>query len=320
VSALLHEAPAPDGLTRSTSDPLLTAAGPGEWFATHLAAHQNAHAEHEDADGPQVWVGLDDLLTDGAVLLADTHRRVLAGDGRGGSAQMAAKWVLSWTAGPVAAAVGHVLGTGAAGLLVDRGPVRLRLHPDGWVDRVDPGGCPVAVTPEHPWAGQDGVVVAADETELVRLTVDSLVAALRPVVDAVRGLARVGARALWAEVADELGLATTYQPYLPGREDVVARLRAAVTAPGAPWRVSPTLRTTTAPWGEVYVGQKGGCCLAYQRPSVPVPEDEMTDDLREYHARFERALPDGKHVCNTCSLRDAPGCEERQLFWLERRR
>lgn len=301
--------------------PVLAAATPGEWFARHLLAHAEAHDEGSAPAGPQEWVGIDDLLADGAALLARTHGRVLAGDGLGGTAQMAAKWVLSWTAGPVAAAVGLVLGAGSAGLLVDRGEPRLRLHADGWVDRVEPIGCPVAVTPDHPWAGQDGVVVVADEDELVRVTVDSLVAVLRPVVDAVRGLARVGARALWAEVADDLGLATTYRPDLPGRADVVSRVRAAVTAPGAPWRVSPSLRTTTAPWGEqVYVGQKGGCCLAYQRPPGEVDEDGTTDDLRAFHARFDRALPDGKHVCSTCSLRDAAGCEERQLFWLERRR
>jgi hypothetical protein len=317
MSALLHE----PLTTRHHAVPLLTADTPEEWFATHLLAHAEAHAEEPGPAGPQVWVGVDDLLAADGALLARTHRRVLAGDGLGGTGQMAAKWVLSWTAGPVAAAVGLVLGAGSAGLLVDRGVLRLRLHPDGWVDRVEPVGCPVVVPAGHPWAGQAGVLVVADEDELVRVTVESMVAALRPVVDAVRGLARVGARTLWAEVADDLGLATTYQPHLPGRADVVARLQAAVTAPGAPWRVSPSLRTTTAPWGEqVYVGQKGGCCLAYQRPSVDVPDEEMTDDLREYHARFERALPDGKHVCNTCSLRDEAGCEERQLFWLERRR
>ena len=307
--------------TGSAEAPLLGADGPAEWFATHLRAGQAAHGEDHEGLVRPVWIGLDDLVADHGRALGDVHRRILAGDGRGGSAQMAAKWTLSWTAGPVAALVGYVLGAGSAGLILDRGTVRLRLHPDGWVDRAEPVGCPVAVTGEHPWAGQPGVEVVADEAELVRVTVDALVAALRPVVDAVRGLARVGARTLWAELADELGLATTYQPALPGRAEVVARLRDAVTAPAAPWRVSPSLRTTTAPWGEqVYVGQKGGCCLAYQRPAPPVPEDELTEDLREYLARFDRALPDGKHVCTTCSLRDEAGCEQRQLFWLDRRR
>lgn len=319
MSVLLNEGPAADLPAPPTSGPLLTAAGPAEWFANHLAAAQDALVEDGGTAEPQVWLVVDDLLADGAAMLADTHRRVLAGDGRGGSPQMAATWVLTWTAGPVARAVGYVLAAGAAGLLVDQGSLRLRLAPDGWVDRVDVAGCPVVVTADHAWAGQTGVVVVADETELVTVTVTSLVAALRPVVDAVRGLARVGARALWAEVADELGMATTYQPHLPGRSDVIERMRAAVTAPGAPWRVSPRLRTITAGWGEVYVGQKGGCCLACQRPVNPGPEHEMTDDLREYYARFERALPDGKNVCNTCSLRDEVGCEERQLFWLERR-
>lgn len=310
MSAVLHEAPL-------AAAPLLSAPGPAEWLATHVPTGPGA----VDASAPQVWLALNQVVADDAAVLAAAHRRVLAGQGRGGTAQMAAKWVLTWTVGPVASLVGLFLGAGSAGLLLDRGSVRVRLHPDGWVDRVEPVGCPVVVAPGHPWAGRDDVLVVADEAELVLLTVDSLVAALRPVVDAVRGLARVGARTLWAEVADDLGLATTYRPDLPGRADVVARLQAAVTAPGAPWRVSPTLRTTTAPWGdEVYVGQKGGCCLAYQRPASDVVEDELTDDLREYHAQFERELPDGRNVCNTCSLRDRAGCDARQLFWLGRGR
>lgn len=316
MSALLHDVPRT--VSCHGAGPLLRAPGPAEWFATHLRPTVDSD---EQPSEPGRWVGIDELLADGAALMVEAHRKVLAGDGRGGTAQMAAKWVLTWLGGPVAAAVGLALAAGSAGVLVGSGPVRLRLHPDGWVDQVDPAGCVVAVTPEHPWAGQDGVVVVADETELVEVTLDSLVSTLRPVVDAARGLARVGARTLWAEIADELGLATTYRPDLPGRPDVVARLRAAVTAPGAPWRVSPSVRTTSAPWGaQVYVGQKGGCCLAYQRPTTPVPDDELTRDLREYHARFDRALPNGRHVCNTCSLRDEAGCDERQLFWLERRR
>jgi len=198
--------------------------------------------------------------------------------------------------------------------------LRWRLHPDGWVDRVSLDGCTVLVVPDHPWAGQPGVVVVDDEAAVAARTVDSLVRAVRPVVDAVRGLARVGARSLWAEVADGMGMSPMNQPHLPVSEAVVGRLRAALKAPGAPWRVSPVIRTASAPWGPVYLGQKGGCCLAYQTPEPAAPtEDEMTDDLREHYARFPRETGD-ERVCSTCSRRDPQGCAERQLWWLEQRR
>lgn len=303
----------------TTTPPVLTAPTPRRFLDEHLERH---HARHEA--GPvdpttRTWLVVDDLLADEAAFLRAAHRRILDADG--GTPQMAAKWLVGWVAGTVADAVGFVLATGGAGVLADTAPLRWRLHPDGWVDRVALDGCTVLVTSEHPWAGQPGVQPAADETELTTRTVDALVAAVRPLVDAVRRVARVGARSLWAEVADGFGMAPTFQPGLPVRQDVVDRLRTALLAPGAPWRVSPTVRTATAPWGEkVYLGQKGGCCLAYQRPEAPpVAEADMTDELRDYYRRFPPETGAAR-VCSTCSLRDPAACEARQLYWFEQHR
>lgn len=298
--------------------PLLQAPTPEEWFATHLETYFATHDGPADEAGRR-WLDAADLLGDAAAFLRVAHTRILATDG--GTPQMAAKWLVAWSAGTVADAVGFVLAAGAAGLLADSGTIGWRLHPDGWVDRVRLDGCTVLVTAGHDWAGQDGVEVVDSDGELLRRTVESLVTAVRPVVDAVRGLARVGAHSMWAEVADGIGMSPTFQPDLPVRQDVVDRLRDALAAPGAPWRVSPTLRTTTAPWGEpVYLGQKGGCCLAYQRPEpAPPPESELTDELGAYYDRFPRETGVAR-VCSTCSLRDAAGCEARQLYWLEQRR
>ncbi|MGJ7441809.1 hypothetical protein [Aquipuribacter sp. MA13-6] len=299
---------------------LLQAETPQQWLDVHLEAHLAVHETTPVDPAERTWVEGPHVLGDDAAFLRAAHRRILGDDG--GTPQMAAKWLVAWTAGTVADAVGFVLAAGGAGVLADTAPLRWRLHPDGWVDRVSLDGCTVLVTPHHPWAGRDGVEVVADEAEVVTRTVDSLVRSVRPVVDALRGIARVGARSLWAEVADGIGMSTTLQPDLPVREDVVHRLRAALTAPGAPWRVSPTVRTASAPWGPVYLGQKGGCCLAYQRPSPDevVPDDaDLTDALREYYARFPPETGT-RRVCSTCSLRDPQGCADRQLWWLEQRR
>ncbi len=297
--------------------PLLEAPTPQAWLDTHLERHFAVH-EVDGAEDPGLdWVGPEDLLADDAAPLVAAHARILAD---GGTPQMAAKWLVAWTAGSLADAVGFLLATGAAGVLADTGRVRWRRHPGGWVDRARPEGCTVLVTDGHPWAGQPGVEVVATEDEVVARTVDALVRVVRPVVDGVRRTARVGARALWAEVADGIGMSPTYQPHLPVREDVVERLRAALTAPGVPWRVSPTVRTASAPWGPAYVGQKGGCCLAYQRPdtSEPVAEADLTPGLRAYRALFPPETGAAR-VCATCSLRDPQGCADRQLWWLQQR-
>ena len=55
----------------------------------------------------------------------------------------------------------------------------------------------------------------------------------------------------------------------PGSSGVLMQ---GLTAPGAPWRVSPEVRTASAPWGPVDLGQKGSCCLAYQ---LPEPESAV---------------------------------------------
>jgi len=300
--------------------PLLTAETPQSWLETHLEAHLAVHETAPVDPAQRTWVEGAAVLAEDARFLRETHRRILGDDG--GTPQMAAKWLVGWTAGTVADAVGFVLAIGGAGVLADTAPLRWRLHPDGWVDRVSLAGCTVLVTADHPWAGLPGVEVVAEESEVVTRTVDSLVRGVRPVVDAIRSIAPVGARSLWAEVADGIGMSPTYQPHLPVRDDVVGRLRAALTAPGAPWRVSPEVRTASAPWGPVYLGQKGGCCLAYQLPepdAAVVDDAEMTDAMREYHARFPRETGE-RRVCTTCSLRDPQGCADRQLWWLAQRR
>lgn len=306
-------------MTRTTSDISMTlsAPTPQAWWATHLHRYLAGLDEEAAPDHEPRWVGLTDVVGHDGALVRDVHRKLLAA--QGGTAQMAAKWIVDWYAGTPAGAVGFVLATADAGVLLDSGTLRLRLDGQGRVDRVDVDACPVVVTDDHPWAELTEVQVAASREEVVARTITSLVGCLVPVVETVRGLTRVGARSLWSEVADALGLCLTYQPQVPVRQAPVDRLAEALSSDGVPWRSAPALRLGEAPWGQAYLGQKGGCCLAYQRPARgPVPPQEQDPDQQA----FEQAFPPGDepedHFCGTCSLRDRPGCEARQLWWLQR--
>ena len=50
-------------ITAATSAPVLRAATPQEWLATHLEAQQSAH--DEPGAGPPRWIRVADLLADG---------------------------------------------------------------------------------------------------------------------------------------------------------------------------------------------------------------------------------------------------------------
>lgn len=303
--------------TSMTTSMSLPAPTPQAWWATHLHRYFVGRDEESVPAVEPRWVDVASVVDRDGALLHDLHRELLAAEG--GTAQMAAKWIMDWYAGTPAGAVGFVLATADAGVLLDPDAVRLRLDAHGWVDRVDVTACPVVVTDGHPWAGLAGVQVAANHEEVVARTVTALVGCLAPVVETVRGLAQVGTRALWTEVADALGLCLTYQPQVPVSQAPVDRLAEALSIDGVPWRSGPALRVGQAPWGQAYLGQKGGCCLAYQRPAQdPVPPEEQDPDQRA----FEQAFPPGEEAqdrfCGTCSLRDRPGCEARQLWWLQR--
>jgi hypothetical protein len=303
-------------MTRTTSSMSLSAPTPQAWWATHLHRYFAGRDEESLPAAEPLWVDVAAVVADEGALVRDLHRQLLAA--QGGTAQMAAKWIVDWYAGTPAGAVGFVLATADAGVLLDPDTVRLRLDAEGWVDRVDVTACTVVVTDDHPWAGLPGVQVAANHEELVARTVTSLIECLVPVVETVRGLAKVGARALWAEISDALGLCLTYQPHVPVQQDSVDRLSQALTRDGVPWRSTPTLRVAQAPWGPAYLGQKAGCCLAYQRPAPePVPVEQQHPDQRAFEQAFPlEQSPD--RFCGTCSLRDRPGCEARQLWWLQR--
>jgi len=295
--------------------PALHAPDAASWLATHLAARWATRVQPGVAAR---LVTLTAVLADDASALRGLHGR-LVDDGVPGPA--AATHLADWFAGSVASAVGFGLAVGAAGFLPAGPRTVLHLHPDGWPMRVD---LPpqVVVAAGHPWSGHAGVEVVTDHGAVVRRAVGALVDAAEPVVQACRGLARVGRAGLWNEVADGLGAALAHQDAVVVTDPMVATLEAAITGPGVPWRARPTLGFVDSPaLGRVHVVQKGGCCLAYTRPVADEPADEpdLDPDRRDFLARFP-VRPGEPAYCTTCSFREPGDAAARQVFWRERAR
>ncbi len=289
----------------STSDLLLAAPSPAEWFATRLPGFTG---RDDVADPPGTWVGADALLAS----LCGTHAHLV--EVYGATPAAAAKWLVSWVAGELAGAVGFTLAAASAGLLVERDTVRWCVGPDGRPARVDPGPVAVAVAAGHPWTGLDGVEVVEDPAGTA---VRALVEVAGPLVEACRGLGRVGRAAAWTEVADGLGTAVLDVEGLPVEQRAVDALASALDVAGAPWRRRPRLRVADTELGRLYLGRKAGCCLSYQTPPSPAPDPATLDPrTRAYLERFPHRDGEPQH-CATCSLRDVAGCEARQMFWRE---
>ena len=160
------------------------------------------------------------------------------------------------------------------------------------------------------------VLVVADEHEVARLAVQALTAAVEPLVEGCRTLARVGRTSLWAEIADGFGLPLLMQPDLPVDPAAVRRLQSGLRAEGALWRRRPDLRVDHQGHKADYLGRKGGCCLAYQcTDDSAVDLDSLDPQSRAFVERFPTG-PREPRFCSTCSLRELKDCEDRQLFWL----
>ena len=301
----------------TTPPPLLAAATPDDWITTHLARYYQQH--HSNSEGPSTasWVTIREVLADDAAHLRRVHAGLLADESV--TANAAAKWVTSWYPGVLAGAVGFTLAMASAGLLVDGSTVRLRLHPDGWIDQVDPVGAVVVVAAGHPWAGLKDVRVVPDEDQVARLAAIALANAAEPLVQACRSLARVGRTSLWAEVADGFGLPMLMQPDAPVDRGAVRRLQWGLRAEGAPWRRVPDLRIAENGCHSDYLGRKAGCCLAYQCPAEDIDPQSLDDRSRAFEERFP-TLPNEPRYCSTCSLRELSDCEARQASWLRSER
>jgi hypothetical protein len=294
----------------------LPGSNPEAWLATHLAAHLDARGgpiDSCDASSMARWFTVDQLLAHNGAAPREIHSRLMSEEGL--PARAAATYLAGWIGGALADAIGFALAGSGAGFLVSASSVRWHQHPLGWMDRVDLGTTRVVVANEHPWSGQSGVDTVGDAQIVRELTVLALVAVVTPIIDFCHSLARVGRGGLWNEVGDSLGMAMTADPSVPVTHEIVDTLAAAVRASGCPWKARPTVRIANTATGPVYVGQKGGCCLAYTRSAPPVSNIAELDGA--HRAYLERFPEEGRRYCTTCSLRDFADCETRQLFWRE---
>ena len=251
-----------------------------------------------------------DLLADDAAPLKG-WAAAMCRDGT--TPQAAATFVAGWFAGGAGRLVGAALGTVGAGLLLAPDEVVWAVTEEGWPADGTIGASTVLVPPGHPWSGQPGTETVAEDAMLVR-TVGALIDYAAPLIEACKGLGKVGRSSLWDEVADGVGCALTYKPRAldPAAIDLLTR---AVSLPGAPWKGRPTLTNVdSAVLGPVHVSQRGGCCLAFTCQHEKDPDAEPDEVELAWKERFPG--PD-KGYCSTCRFRDPADSFARQVFYLE---
>lgn len=288
---------------------ILDAPTPGDWLDRHLPSFY-PHHHVEAAEGrPSTSLGVDDLVADGAALLRAAFDHEVE---EGWPPQAAATNLAGGWGGSVSTFVAFLAVASDAHWLVSPAGLRWARHPDGWVEAVRVEHPRVLVGSGHPWAGQPGVEVVADPAERDRRAVGAVVDALTPVIQAIRGLTRVGTPGLWNAVVDAFGEAVVHQGIFPVTPDQVVVVRRLVAAADRPWRSRPTVRAVATDFGHVCVTQRGGCCLAYL---VDWPDDHDGDDA---HRAYDAAFPEPTEApgyCPDCSLRPYAECEVRQVWW-----
>jgi hypothetical protein len=182
--------------------------------------------------------------------------------------------------------------------------------------------------------GHEEAVVAVDATvttALGTLARSALIETCGPLIEACRGLARVGLRSLWAEVSDGAAATMVEHGGLPSTPDgehaASAALDALLGVQRSPWPTRPRVVLGTAVAGTetpepvaALAVRRGGCCLAY---TAPAPEQDLDPDdpaapltpaSRAYLRRFP-AGADGPRYCSTCRFRSDDDSVERQVWW-----
>ena len=289
----------------------LPAGTPAAWLDTHLvrffaSAEASDRATHRS-------LGVDDVLADDARVLRELRDALTA---EGATSRAAATYLAGWFGGLAATALGYAFVGSGAGFLVDPATIRWLLHPDGWTDTVELGEVTSAVAPGHPWSGLPNVLVIDDASERRARMVTALVEAVQPMMEACRGLARVGKVGLWNEVGDGFASVLAYQATIPVTEPDVETLRALIAVPGVPWKARATLRVVPTEHGQVCVMQKGGCCLVFTG-TYGLDDADLDDDHRDYLERFSDppGVPD---YCTNGPRREFADCQARQLWWRAR--
>jgi hypothetical protein len=292
---------------------LLPAATPAAWLDTHLLRSFSTYVEATREGVPHRSLGVDEVLADDALVLRELRDLLTA---EGATPRAAATNLAGWFGGLAATALGYAFVGSGAGFLVNPATIRWMVHPDGWSDAVELGDVTSVVPPGHPWSGLANVLVIDDVIERRARVAAALVEAVRPVIDACHGLARVGKAGMWNEVGDGFASALVYQATIPVTEPDVEAMRALIATPGVPWKARATLRVVTTDHGRVCVMQKGGCCLVFTG-DYDHDDEELDDDRRAYRDRFSDP-PGAPNYCVNCPRRDFADCQARQLWWRAR--
>lgn len=286
--------------------------GPGEWAAAVLQQRYDRWAEHDPGGEPAPgrWMSVADVVADGCRWLRDLHPTVMSEFAA--PPDTAATYLAGWYAGALADVVGYGLATAGAGMVLRPEAVRLHVHPDGWVDRIELASPRAVVPGGHPWSGRPDVDLG-DADEMLRRCVATLIEIVTPIVDGCHGLARVGRVGLWNEVADHLGLA--FDEAVPAVESVRELLLASVAVADVPWRARPSIDIVDDEvLGPTLIRRKGGCCLAYQCDHDAGADEIADPDRLAFRERFG-ADTDSPRYCTTCKFRDPDDSRDRQLFW-----
>lgn len=233
--------------------------------------------------GPS-WVRLDRMVDDG--LVDQYASELVAREGRG---DVAGSYLGARLVGPLA------LRTVAAICLDRRAPhpspdgVRVHRNTEGGFDGMAFARPTMAVLPADPAAGCPGVVVVGDLDALTTWWAERLVAAVTPLIDAIRARLPFGRRCLWGSLADRVAYPPLALARRRGGDGASAWAEATALidalARHAPVRfVRPKPFTVDWAGGETWFSVKGTCCLRYR--TVPCLD------------------PCGAGYCNSCPVLD----------------
>ena len=199
------------------------------------------------------WHSLRDLGADGSVL-AGQMRAFVASSGC--PPETAATHMAGWVTGSFIRLLVFAYREERRLPLLTAEGTALRLDPDGWFDGLAVGEPALAVRPGDPLAGTPGVAVTST---LDRRLADLILDLSAPLVDALRGVSRLGRRTAWAIVSDTVMSAFAGELPPGPAKDAAAEADRLLTGAG-PLAVH---RRWIGP-----VPLAAACCLAYKRPGL----------------------------------------------------
>jgi len=254
--------------------------------------------------GPH-WFGLDRVIADES-LIAGWLTALLAGHAQR-RVDVAGAFLASYLgavlAEPVAAAV---LDHGRGWLLHPPGLALQRRAMDGWFSGLAIRGGPVLVLPGDPLEGYPDATALPDLDALRSRVAESLVGALRPVFEVIRGRTRLGWPVLWGQVGDLVVGAAVDRARQRGGSTTAAwdsarQLIDALAVHAPQVRTRQVLDSVDWSGGRSEFAVRGTCCLYYQVADLP---------LDRTGARADEAY------CARCPLLDPTDRQRRWSAWL----